>query len=252
MYVKLSNSDHEYFLPFFMFLVTNRGLIHYYDRLYLAPAVTNTLKARNIVSDWLIEMNRCRSAARLVSRFPRHWLGDFFFFVTWCLSTNGKIGFKRFLMDQSRKGCYALFLEKHAACNCCFILTHCHCQIMYVHVAQRKSIHFWEIFDWAFTDGLTTFINMWFFSRQALSCCPFNFYYFTGRCLQSLCHLKRKLFESTIMPVEVFISIIKDWYKWLVSGLVHLLSNDPFKRTGLMPCRLRGPHIGLQSVLKNM
>ena len=38
------------------------------------------------------------------------------------------------------------------------------------------------------------------------------------------------------MPVEVLISIVKDWYEWLVSGLVHLLSNDPFRRSGLMPC----------------
>ena len=43
-------------------------------------------------------------------------------------------------------------------------------------------------------------------------------------------------FKSTIMPVEVLIIIVKDWYEWLVSGLVHLLSNDPFRRTGLMPC----------------
>ena len=35
------------------------------------------------------------------------------------------------------------------------------------------------------------------------------------------------------MPVEVLISIVKDWYEWLVSGLMHLLSNDPFRRTGL-------------------
>ena len=40
------------------------------------------------------------------------------------------------------------------------------------------------------------------------------------------------------MPVKVLISIVKDWYEWLVSGLVHLLSNDPFRRTGLMPCRV--------------
>ena len=240
--------------PFLMFLVTNRGLIRYFDRLYLAPAVTNTLKARNVVPDWLIEMNRCSSATRLVSRFRefrQHWLGFrwfffffvfvfvfvfVFFFVTWCLSTNGRISFEIFLMDQSRKGCYALFLEKHVTCNCCFILMHCHCQIMYVHVAPRKSIHFREIFDWAFTDGLTTFVNMWLCSRQALNFCPINFYYFTVRCLQSLCHLKRKLFESMITPVEVFISIVKEWYKIFVSGLVHLLSNDQFKRTGLMPC----------------
>ena len=53
-----------------------------------------------------------------------------------------------------------------------------------------------------------------------------------------VCHLKRKLFKSTIMPVLVLISIVKDWYKWLVFGLVHLLSNDPIKRTGLMPCNM--------------
>ena len=128
MYVKLSNSDREHFLPFLMFLVTNRGLIRYYDRLYLAPAVTSSLKARNVVSDWLIEMNRCSSATRLVSRlreFHRHWLGFFFFFVTWCLSTNGRIGFKRVLMDQSRKGCYALFPEKHAAPRATVALFEC-------------------------------------------------------------------------------------------------------------------------------
>ena len=49
MYVKLSNSDREYFLPFLMFYATNPGLIRYYDRPCLAPAVTNTLKARNVV-----------------------------------------------------------------------------------------------------------------------------------------------------------------------------------------------------------
>ena len=38
------------------------------------------------------------------------------------------------------------------------------------------------------------------------------------------------------MPVKVLISTVKDSYEWLVSGLVHLLSNDPFRRTGLMPC----------------
>ena len=43
---------------------------------------------------------------------------------------------------------------------------------------------------------------------------------------------------SRIVPVEVFISGIKDWYKWLVSSLVHWLSNDPFKHTGLMTCTL--------------
>ena len=42
------------------------------------------------------------------------------------------------------------------------------------------------------------------------------------------------------MPVKVLISIVKDWYEWLVSGLVHLLSNDPFRRTGLMPCSVTG------------
>ena len=169
----MSNSDCEYFLPFLMFLVTNRGLIRYYDRLYLAPAITNSLKARNVVSDWLIEMNRCSTATRLVRISTSRVLPTLawiwvFFFVRWCLSTNGRISFKRFLNDQSRKGCYALFPEKHAACNCCFILMHCHCQIMHVHVAPRKSIHFREIFDWAFTDGVTTFINMWLCSRQAV------------------------------------------------------------------------------------
>ena len=83
MYVKLINSDREYFLPFLMFFVTNRGLIRYYDRLYLAPAITKSLKVRNIVSAWLIEMKRCSSATQLVSRlheFRRHWLGFGVFF----------------------------------------------------------------------------------------------------------------------------------------------------------------------------
>ena len=136
------------------------------------------------------------------------------------------------------KGCFALFLEKYATCNGCFILMHCRCQIMCVHVPLWKSIHFREIFEWAYTDGVTTFVNMWLCCWQALIFWPINFYCFTVWCLLSLCHLKRKLFKSTMMPVEVLISIVKDWYKWLVSGLVHLLSNDPFKRTGLMPCRI--------------
>ena len=105
-----------------------------------------------------------------------------------------------------------------------------------MYVALRKSIHFREIFEWAFTDGVTTSVNMWLCCRQALVFWLNNFDYFTVWCLLLLCHLKRKLFKSTIMPVEVLISIVKDWYEWLVSGLVHLLSNDPFRRSGLMPC----------------
>ena len=106
----------------------------------------------------------------------------------------------------------------------------------HVYVALRKSIHFREIFEWAFTDGVTTSVNMWLCCRQALVFWLNNFDYFTVWCLLLLCHLKRKLFKSTIMPVEVLISIVKDWYEWLVTGLVHLLSNDPFRRSGLMPC----------------
>ena len=140
------------------------------------------------------------SATRLESRL-----------VTWCMWTNGRIGCKRFLTDQSKKGCFALFLENYAACNGCFILMHCHCQIMCVHVPLWKSIHFREIFEWAYTDGVTTFVNMWLSCRQALIFWPINFYYFTVWCLLSLCHLKRKLFKSTMMPVEVLIGIVKDW-----------------------------------------
>ena len=105
-----------------------------------------------------------------------------------------------------------------------------------MYVALRKSIHFREIFQWAFTDGVTTSVNMWLCCRQALVFWLNNFDYFTVWCLLLLGHLKRKLTKSTIMPVEVLISIVKDWYEWLVSGLVHLLSNDPFRRSGLMPC----------------
>ena len=101
---------------------------------------------------------------------------------------------------------------------------------------NHVCIHFREIFEWAFTDVVTTFVNMWLCCRQALIFWLTNFDYFTVWLLLLLCHLKCKLFKSTIMPVEVLISIVKDWYKWLVSGLVYLLSNDPFRRTGLMPC----------------
>ena len=143
---------------------------------------------------------------------------------------------KVIFMSAIKKSCFALFPEKHTACSGCFILMHCRCQSC-VYVALRKSIHFREIFEWAFTDGVTTFVNMWLCCRQALIFWLNNFDYFTVWCLLLLCHLKRKLFKSTIMPVEVLISIVKDWYEWLVSGLVHLLSNDPFRRMGLMPCR---------------
>ena len=196
------------------------------------------------------------SATRLESRL-----------VTWCMWTNGRIGWNfnhlegnfdfwdkyilrnsgkpdylagkstLFQAVQSRKGCFALFLEKHAACNGCFILMHCHCQILCVHVALQKFIYFREIFEWAYTDGMTTFINVVVLSAGS-HFWPISFYYYTVWCLLSLnlCHLKCKLFKSRMMPVEVLISIVKDWYKWLVSGLVHLLSNNQFKRTGLMPC----------------
>ena len=161
--------------------------------IYLLPSQTAWRQ------ETLFLIGRCTDAVRLLGSY----LGfesfadtglDFRFFVTWYLSTNDRIGFKRFLMDQSRKGCYALFPEKQAACNC---------QIMDVHEAPRKSIHIRETFDKAFTDGVTTFVNKWLCSRQALIIWPINFYYFTVWCLQSLCHLKRKLFESTIMPEGV-------------------------------------------------
>ena len=159
MYVKLSNSDREYFLPFFDVF----GHKPWLDSL-LRQALFNSCHHKHPEGKkrcfWLADRNEpmqfSYSASISASRVspPLAWIFGFFlfFFDTWCLSTNGRIGFKRFLMDQSRKGCYALFLEKHAMYNCCFILMHCHCQIMYVHVALRKSIHFREIFDWAFTD----------------------------------------------------------------------------------------------------
>ena len=157
--------------------------------------ITNDVNVNPMSKNWW------GSATRLESRL-----------VTWCMWTNGRIGCKRFLTDQSRKGCFALFLEKYAACNGCFILMHCRCKIMCVHVSLWKSIHFREIFEWAYTDGVTTFVNMWLCCRQALIFWPINFYFFTVWCLLSLCHLKRKLFKSTMMPVEVLISIVKDWY----------------------------------------
>ena len=45
---------------------------------------------------------------------------------------------------RSRKGS---FLDKNATCTGCFILTHCHCQTMCVHVALPKSICFRETFE---------------------------------------------------------------------------------------------------------
>ena len=128
---------------------------------------------------------------------------------------------------------------------------HCRCHSC-VYVALRKSIHFREIYEWAFTDGVTTFVNMWLCCRQALIFWLNNFDYFTVWCLLLLCHLKRKLFKSTIMPVEVLMSIVKDWYEWFVSGLVHLLSNDPFRRTGLMPCRKKQAYMNKLTTKKQM
>ena len=118
------------------------------------------------------------SATRLESRL-----------VTWGMWTNGRIGCKRLLMDQSRKGCFALFLEKYASCNGCFILMHCRCQIMCVQEALWKSI---QCIQSAYTDRVTTFVNMWLCCRQALIFWPINFYYFTVWCLLSSCHLKCK------------------------------------------------------------
>ena len=63
-----------------------------------------------------------------------------------------------------KTSCFALFPEKHAACNGCFILMHYRCQIMCV--CSAAKIHR-EIFEWAFTDGVTTCVNMWLCCRQA-------------------------------------------------------------------------------------
>ena len=49
--------------------------------------------------------------------------------------------------------------QKHAACNDGFILMHCRRQIMCV-CSAAKIHYFREIFEWAFTDGVTTFVNV--------------------------------------------------------------------------------------------
>ena len=198
----MSNSITSISYPFLMFLVTNHGLICYYDRLYLAPAVTNTLKARNVVSDWLIKMNQCSLATRLVSRRVSPTLAWNFFVLVFCfvlfcfLSQDvcqpmvGSVLKDSWWTNQERAVMPSFSKNTPRAT---VVLMHCHCQIMLVHVAPRKSIHFGEIFDWAFTDGMTTFVNMWLCNQQALNFCPVNFYYFTVWCLQSLCYSRRKL-----------------------------------------------------------
>ena len=189
MYVKLSTSYRDYFLPFFRcFLCEGTPRSQTEVMPCLKCGNHQWRKCEPDVNKWW------GLATWLESRL-----------VTWCLWTSGRIGCKRFLTDQSRKGCFALFLEKHTACNGCFILMQCRCQIMCVHVALRKSIHFREIFERAYTDGVTTFVNMWSCCRQALIFWPINFYYFTVWCLLSLYHLKRKLFKSTMLPVEVLL-----------------------------------------------
>ena len=145
VYVKLTTSDRDYFLPFFdVFLCGGTPRSQTEVMPCLQCGNHQWRKCGSDVKKWW------GSATRLES-----WL------VMWCLWTNGRISCKRFLMDQSRKCCFALFREKYAVFNCCFILMHCRCQITCVHVALQKAIHFREIFEWAFTDGMTTFVNMW-------------------------------------------------------------------------------------------
>ena len=85
--------------------------------------------------------------------------------------------------------------KKNAVWNCCFILMHCYCQIMYVHVAP------WNPFNLG--KYLTEPLQMVWQLSQTCGCAVsrlsffgLNFYYFRVWCLQSLCHLKRKLFAS--------------------------------------------------------
>ena len=131
MYVKLSTSDRDYFLPFQMFFLCGGTPCSQTE-------VTPCLQCGN--HQWCKCGPDVKKWWRLATLLESQ-------LVTWCLWTNGTIGCKRFLMDQSKKGCFALFREKHGAFNGCFILMNCHCQILCVHVALQKSIHFREIFE---------------------------------------------------------------------------------------------------------
>ena len=117
MYVKLSYSDRQYFLPFF----DDFGNKPWLDSL-LREALFSACHHKHPEGKkrcfWLADRNEPMqfgySARISVSRVSPTlaWIFVFVFFVTWCLSTNARIDFKRFLMDQSKKGCYALFLHK--------------------------------------------------------------------------------------------------------------------------------------------
>ena len=174
IYVKLSYSDREYFLPLFWCFWSQTVAWFAILRQTLFSSCRQKHHEGKKRCFWLADRNEpmqfgysARISISWVSP-TQAWISCFFCHVIFV--NCGRIGFKRFLMDPSRKGCSRRI-------HLLFILMHCHCQIMYVHVAPRKSIHFREIFDWAFTDGLTTFVNMWLCSRQALNFCPITFYH---------------------------------------------------------------------------
>ena len=116
------------------------------------------------------------SATRLESRL-----------VTWCLWTNGRIGCKRFLMDQSRR----VVSQKTRRLQWLFYFNA-------LSLPNHVCIHIREIYEWAFTDGVTTFVNMWLCCRQALIFWLINFDYFAVWCLPGGLTLTHKCYPPRV------------------------------------------------------
>ena len=164
-YVMFMNSDRYFFLPFFDVFCAEVHPVRRQKSCHVTPCLQcgnhQWRKCEPDVKKWW------GSATRLESRL-----------VTWCLWTNGRIGCKRFLMDQSRR----VVSRKTHRLQWLFYFNA-------LSLPNHVCIHFREIFEWAFTDGVTTFVNMWLCCRQALIFWLINFAYFTVWCLLLLCHL---------------------------------------------------------------
>ena len=164
MYVKLSTSDRDYFLPFFdIFCAEVHPVRRQKSHQVYNVGITNDVNVNLMSKTYEVRLLGLNLG---LSRDV-------------CEPTIGSVVKDSWWTNQER-AVLPSFPKKHTSCNG-FILMHCRCQI--IHVALRKSIHFREIFEWAFTDGVTTFVNMRLCCRQALIFWPINFYYFTVWCL---------------------------------------------------------------------
>ena len=131
MYVKLSTSDSDYFLPFFdVFCVEVHPVRRQKSRHVYNVGITNDVNVNPVSKN---DDVRLLSLNLDLSRDV-------------CEPVVGSV--VKILDGPIKKGLFCPLSRKTCRMQCFFfILMNCRCQIMCVHVALQKSIHFREIFE---------------------------------------------------------------------------------------------------------